>query len=152
MHVWACLLWWINRCLFTPWWPNCFYESQHRQNGWYCTHMTPCSFPPSCCCNWTQGIWITVFITFQVLSGRALGMNMPSNMWENGPCPGKRGYIVCHLWDPWASFQCDPLWDTLKVYHILHFYSSLMATAVLNDNQWKLVSLLWFFFLQPNSF
>ena len=29
------------------------------------------------------------FLTFQVLPGRAAGMNVLSNMWENGPCPDK---------------------------------------------------------------
>lgn len=29
------------------------------------------------------------FRTFQLISGRALGMNMPSNIWENGPWPGE---------------------------------------------------------------
>lgn len=36
----------------------------------------------------------TFFPTFQAIVGLALGMKIPSNIWENGPCPvGGGGYI-----------------------------------------------------------
>lgn len=38
------------------------------------------------------------FLTFQLSPGRALGMNNPSNIWENGPCPGnwEKGGYKCY--------------------------------------------------------
>lgn len=45
--------------------------------------------------------------TCHIRPGRALGMNMRSNMWENGPCPGGRGRGDCiRLVQLWLSLRC----------------------------------------------